>query len=136
MEIRTVLIFLFFTSAFLYLLGYQPAFLYLWSKHNYSMSSFFNALFQSITSIVTDPAFLGIFATAAVVTLVSGGGGQSLIGYVFPIFILGVLLNAFFLPTSYLFDTNMPSFIRMFIHALVNIMLAIGVINFVRGAPA
>jgi len=135
MELRTVIIFVFFTSAFLYLMGYQPAFLYIWGQYNYSPSALFDALFKAITGIVTDPTFLAVFGTATVITLVSSSG-QGLVSLVFPVFLAGILLNTFFLPTSYLFSAGLPEFLKMFIQGLLNIMLAIGLINFVRGSPA
>lgn len=137
MRLTAYIVLMFSISAVLYFMGYRPA--ALWNGMDQPLS------LQSILSNITSDILSGdgllrigiIFAGVTFAALLAGFSAM----YIIPLALLIVTLNYFILPTSFLYDTCtaatcaaiIPPEIKIPLFALLNILLVLAVLNFVRG---
>lgn len=135
MNLSTYIFILFGVSTVFYLLGYQaPMFDILASSAGTGGPSG-QTIINAISNIFSNPAFLVALGLSAVAPFLTGGGAGFNAVFVVPLFLLTIFANLFILPSSYLFDANLPVFLRTFIAILFNLTLTLSIISFVKGGP-
>jgi len=128
MELRVYVFLLFGTMVVLYLMGYQAPLVAVLTK---SGNIGWNFIINKMLAIFTDPAFLVALGVSGVSAYLFSGN-QSVM-FVFPIMLLVIIANIFFMPTSYLMEAQIPVEIKTIVTAWLNMMLVLGAIEFVRG---
>ena len=128
MELRVYAFLLFGTMTVLYLMGYQAPLIAILTRSGEIGWEF---IINKMLAIFTDPAFLFALGVSGVSAFLSSGN-QSVL-FVFPIMLLVIMANIFFLPTSYLMEAQVPVEVKTIITAWLNMLLVLGAIEFVRG---
>ena len=128
MELRVYIFTLFGTMLVLYLMGYQAPIIAILSQ---SGNVGWEFIINQMLAIFTNPAFLLALGVSGVSAFLSGGNYS--VQFVFPIMLLVILANLFFLPTSYLMEAQIPVEIKTIITAWLNMLLTLGAVEFVRG---
>jgi len=128
MELRVYLFLLFGTMIVFYLMGYEAPVLAILSQ---SGDIGWDFIINQMLSIFTNPAFLVALGVSGVSAFLSSGNYS--VTFVFPIMLLIILSNIFFLPTSYLMEAQLPMEIKTLITAWFNLLLTLGAVEFVRG---
>ena len=118
-------------SIALYLVGYESPFLELVDNLG-TEDTVLTGFSQSILGLLTNPIFLlgiGITAISSFLTT-SGYGSASFLGAIMLVYFA---LNYFVLPTSFLFDMNLPLTLRAVFFVILNTISLLGGLEFVRG---
>lgn len=130
MELRAYVFLLFGSMLIFYLLGYTAPVIYLLSNMG-GESTAWEFVINQMLKIFTDPTFLTIIGVSAVATILTSGNYSVM--FVFPIMLLYIIANVFFLPTSFILESQIPLEIKTIFLAYFNLLLYLGAIQFVRG---
>lgn len=123
---------LFGISIAFYLAGYQPLMWDMLSETVGTSGSIAQTIINSIYSIFTNPLFLAALGISAITSYLLSGSNFSVF-FIIPLLMLVVFANIFILPSSYLFDTTLPTFVRGVIAVFFNIFMLGAILQFVGG---
>jgi hypothetical protein len=146
--IKVYVFLLFGITMILYLFGYTSPFVHMISgvgvnvtydaatasSHVATDTNYVNTLQNSLASVFMNPIFLGLVGVSAVAAYITGGGGGNSIYFLAPLFIITMLMaNYFVLPVDFINQANMDPLIAIFVLGFLNILLALSIVEFVRG---
>lgn len=132
MNISTYIFVLFSISAIFYLMGYQPIIFTTLAGEVGTDQPIAQTLINNFFNIFSNPLFLTALGITAVASFLLSSANFSVF-FIVPIIMLSVFANIFILPSSYLFDPNLPDFLKLFIGIFFNLFMMMAVINFIRG---
>ena len=115
----------------LYFVGYSSPFMAMVAQigtSGFTWSTFVNMLL----SIFTNPIFLGALGTAAISAFVFKNN-NFLSTFIIPIMLIVVVMNIFVIPNTFLLDSSMPVLLKSIVMVVLNSLMVLAGIDFVRG---
>ena len=135
-SLTTYLMLLFGISISLYCIGYQPLLFHLMQCTGTDVCApepgMGQTVFNSLTSFITNPAFLGITAIALFVPFLIGGSFGLM--YIIPLIIVFALSNFLLLPMDFLLAYSMPLMLKIIILGFMELLQILTIVSFIRGS--
>ena len=132
--LTTYVMLIFSISAVFYLMGYHGAMFDAFSAADGigSTEPISTTIMSSMFNVFTDWRLLAMIGAVSVSAWLLGGSSFSVMFFI-PLLMLSAVLNYFILPTSFLFDSTLPDFLRIGVAVFFNILLLLTMLEFIRG---
>lgn len=137
----------------LYMMGYKPTYThyveqqqdmsiqgnnstYEYNTTNGSMDKQKNmaqTLINAILDTLKDPKILLPMVGVAFASFVTAGGTRYALTFIIPAIILIAILNVFVLPMDFIYNSDIPFLIQIFVSGFLNLLLMMAIIEFITG---